>query len=104
MAFDQQLAQRVRDAIGPDPQVSEKEMFGGLAFLRNGSLFCGILGPKLMVKVGSERYQETLELPNVGPMDFSGKPMTGFVFVEPEGCRSEDAVKVWVERGLASIS
>lgn len=79
-------------------------MFGGLAFLLDGKMFCGIVRDQLMVRVGPERYQEALDRPHSGPMDFTGRPMNGYVFVAPAGCSTETAVRTWVERGAEFVS
>ena len=85
MPFDEGLAQRVREAVGTRPGVAERRMFGGLAFLLDGKMFVGISGSKLMARVGAERYQDALALPHVREMNFTGKPMKGYVYVEPPG-------------------
>jgi hypothetical protein len=79
-------------------EVTEKKMFGGLAFLRQGKMFCGIVRDQLVVRVGPEQYEEALAEAHVRPMDFTGRPMKGYVFVEPAGCCTEEAVRCWVER------
>jgi len=99
MAFDESLADRIRRAVGRRKGITEKKMFGGLAFLLDGKMFCGIVKDELMVRVGPERYEESLAMSNVRPMDFTGRPMKGYVFVEPGGCRSVEAVKTWTSRG-----
>jgi len=72
-------------------------MFGGVAFLLDGKMFCGIAKDDLMVRVGPERHGEALAKPNVRPMDFTGRPMKGYVFVALSGCRTKKAVQRWVE-------
>jgi len=74
-------------------------MFGGLAFLQRGKMFCGIVKDELMVRVGPERYEESLREAHVRPMDFTGRPMKGYVFVESAGCRTNKEVRTWVKRG-----
>lgn len=100
MAFDERLAQRVRTSLGARANITEKHMFGGLAFMLDGKMFCGILGEDLMVRVGAETYDQCLARPHVRPMDFTGKPMTGYVFVAPPGRRTAKALQRWIERGL----
>ena len=89
MAYDEKLADRIRQALGPDDDIEERKMFGGLAFLRAGRMFVGIADDDLMVRVGPDRYEESLGKPHVRPMDFTGRPMTGYVYVAPAGRRSE---------------
>jgi TfoX/Sxy family transcriptional regulator of competence genes len=97
MAYDEALADRIRDAIGPRKGVTEKKMFGGVAFLLDGKMFCGVTKDDLMVRVGPERYEASLAKAHVRPMDFTGRPMNGYVFVGPEGTRKIDAIRKWVE-------
>lgn len=99
MAYDEHLADRIRRALGTRPDVSEKKMFGGLAFLLDGKMFCGIVKDELMVRVGPDQYEASLDEVHVRPMDFTGRPMNGYIFVEPEGCQTEKAVGTWVELG-----
>ena len=68
-------------------QSTEKKMFGGIAFMLNGNMCCGVINDLLMARVGRDRYEASLALPHVRPMDFTGKPMTGYVYVEPGGYR-----------------
>jgi len=96
MAYDEGLAERVRHALGRRPGVSEKKMFGGLAFLAGGKMVCGVVKDELMVRVGPERYGDALRRAHVRPMDFTGRPMKGFVFVGAAACDTEEAVAQWV--------
>jgi len=104
MAYDETLADRTRRAVGPRADVTEKKMFGGLAFLLDGRMFCGILKDDLMVRVGPERYRAALAEAHVRPMDFTGRPMNGYVFVGPDGSRTEKAIKKWVDQGVAFVA
>ncbi len=104
MAYDQKLAERIRHALGGRKSVSEKKMFGGLAFLVGGKMLCGIVKDDLMVRVGPERYGEALRRPHVRPMDFTGRPMKGFVFVGPAACGTDEAVTAWVELGADFVA
>lgn len=96
MAFDEGLAQRVREALDGVASITERRMFGGLAFLVDGKMFVGVSGSKLMARVGGERYQDALSLPHVRKMDFTGKPMNGYVYVEPPGLAEDENLKAWV--------
>jgi TfoX/Sxy family transcriptional regulator of competence genes len=97
MPFDEGLAQRVREALGSRPLVAERKMFGGLAFLLDGKMFVGISGSKLMARVGAARYQDALALPHVREMNFTGKPMNGYVYIEPPG------LGVWAADALMPV-
>jgi TfoX/Sxy family transcriptional regulator of competence genes len=104
MPYHEALADRIRRVLGPRPDVSEKKMFGGLAFLRDGKMFCGIVRDELMVRVGPDRYEASLAKAHVRPMDFTGRPMNGYVFVAAPGCRTDTAVKKWVGLGDAFVA
>ena len=98
MAYDEALAERIRDRLREAPAVTEKKMFGGLAFMSRGHMFVGIAGDALMARVGPARYAEALMEPHAREMDFTGKPMKGYVFVDPPGFESDADVSQWVER------
>ena len=104
MAYDERLAKRIRCAVKIHPDITEKRMFGGLAFLKQGKMFCGVVKGELMVRVGPSVCVEFLKEAHVRPMDFTGRPMKGFVFVETAGCRTEKAVQCWVERGIEFLA
>jgi TfoX/Sxy family transcriptional regulator of competence genes len=104
MSYDEALAARVREAIVAIPQIDEKAMFGGVAFLLDGKMFAGIVNRSLMVRVGLEREAEALTQPHVRPMDFTGRPMRGYVFVDEEGCSSLEDVERWTALGMAFTS
>lgn len=103
MAYDEALAARIRTAIGKHPSISERKMFGGIAFLYRGHMFCGIAKSDLMARVGPESYEQVLRQRHVRPMDFTGKPLKGYVFVEAAGWRTPAAAAKWVERCLAFV-
>jgi TfoX/Sxy family transcriptional regulator of competence genes len=96
MAYDEGLAQRVREALGSRPFITERRMFGGLAFLLDGKMFVGISGSKLMARVGAERYQDALALPHVREMNFTGKAMKGYVYIDPPGLAEDNDLSAWV--------
>lgn len=98
MAFDRGLAERIRDLLLPSQGVTEKKMFGGLAFMLNGYMFVGILDDKLMARVGPNAYAAALQQPHVREMDFTGKPLKGYVYVAAAGIESDAALEQWVNR------
>lgn len=100
MAFDVTLATRIRSLLRGSYSVTEKKMFGGLAFMVNGHMCCGIVGKDLVIRTGPDASGEALRLPHSRPMDFTGRPMKGFVFVAPEGFQSDRDLKSWTQRGL----
>jgi TfoX/Sxy family transcriptional regulator of competence genes len=98
VAYDKDLADRIRallSAATAEP-VTERQMFGGLAFMLGGHMFCGVVKDTLMVRLGADAAGEALGQPHVRPMDFTGRPMKGMVFVEPDGLVGT-ALRQWVE-------
>ncbi len=100
MAFDEKLGARIRDLLAGHPDVAERKMFGGLCFLVRGRMCCGIVGSDLMVRVGPDDHERALARPHARPMDFTGRPMKGMVYVSPAGLRTASALGAWVERGI----
>jgi len=100
MAYDELLAIRMRAALGPTPGLVEKKMFGGIGFLLNGNMACGVHKNYLIVRVGPQKSTAALARPHVRPFDMTGRPMAGWVMVEPQGCATEPALKIWLEEGL----
>ena len=101
MPYNEELAARLRAAIGGQDGVTEKKMFGGIGFMVNGNMCCGVAKDDLMVRVGSDGYDDALAQPYARPMDLTGRPMKGFVFVRLARVREETALKEWVNRGVA---
>jgi len=101
MAYSEELADRVRSALGPDRRVTEIKMFGGLCLMVRGHMTCGVVGDELMLRVGPDLYPSTVKRRHARPMDFTGKPMPGMIYVGAEGCSTTHAVKGWVDRALA---
>lgn len=99
MAYDEELAERVRDALALREDLVERRMFGGLAFMIGGSMACGVLGDELIVRTGPEEYDRALAEPHTRAFDFTGRPMKGFVVVSPAGVESHAALTDWVEVG-----
>lgn len=96
MAFDPGLAERVREVPGQRPGISERRMFGGLAFLVDGKMFIGLNGSSLMARVGIERHDDALAMPHVRVMDFTGRVMRGYVYVDPPAIAEDEALRNWV--------
>lgn len=101
MPYDEMLAARIRTALGPLPELDEKKMFGGIGFLVNGNMACGVHKNDLIVRVGPARYEAALSCPHTRPFDMTGRPMTSWVMVEPQGCETEADLKAWIKQGLA---
>lgn len=96
MAYDEDLADRVRALLPGGEAVTERQMFGGLAFMLGGHMFCGVVKDTLMVRLGADGADRALARPHVRPMDFTGRPMKSMVFVEPGGLRGA-ALRQWVD-------
>ena len=99
MAYDEQVAQRIRHVLGGQPGLEEKKMFGGLAFMLNGHMCCGVMQDGIMVRVGPEGHDAAVSRPHASEMDFTGRPMRGMVTVKPAGFAAETALAEWVELG-----
>lgn len=104
MAYDEGLAERIRDALRGRQGVSERRMFGGIAFMLDGNMALGIVGESLMARVGPLRYADALALPHVRPMDFTGKPMKGYVYVDPPGIEEDAALENWITACSAFVA
>ena len=101
MPYNEDLARRVRAELGSKVELQEKKMFGGVGFLIGGNLACGVTGNNLIVRVGAENHSVALAKAHTRPFAMGGRPMTGWIEVEPDGCRSEEALKLWIKSGVA---
>lgn len=97
MAYDEGLAQRLRELFAGRPDIVEKKMFGGLAFMLAGNMCCGVLGETLMARIGPAQHDNALARPHTREMDFSGRSMKGFVYVDPAGFESDADLAAWVD-------
>ncbi len=100
MAYNEQLATRVRVVLKGLRSLAEKKMFGGLAYLSHGKMFAGILRDDLVVRVGPHGHEAALKQPHTRPMDFTGKPMKGYVYVNPNGTKTAAQLRAWLRKGL----
>lgn len=101
MPYDEGLAQRVREALIELPGLVEKKMFGGVGFMLQGNMACGVNRDDLIVRVGPARYEEALAESHTRPFDMTGRPMKGWVVVMPAGCASDADLERWVQQGVA---
>jgi TfoX/Sxy family transcriptional regulator of competence genes len=99
MAYDQALADRVRNVLSARAEVSERKMFGGIAFMVGGNMACGVLGEDLIVRLSKDESVDALGEEGVRPFDFTGKPMKGIVYVSPERTTTDEDLAEWVEAG-----
>lgn len=100
MAYDEELAGRVRALLGCRKEVTERRMFGGLAFLVNGHMACGVQGDCLVLRLGPEGAAAALRRRYARPMDFTGKPLASMVYIEAEGCRRDVDLRSWLRKAL----
>lgn len=103
MPFDEQLASRVRGLLQRRRGITEKKMFGGLAFLLHGNMIVGISRQVLIARIGADAYEDALQEEHVREFDFTGRPMRGWVVVDEPGLVHFDAVKDWTDRAYAFV-
>jgi TfoX/Sxy family transcriptional regulator of competence genes len=99
LVYNEQLQHKIQ-SWAKRKGLTEKKMFGGVAFMLNGNMCFGVVKDDLMVRVGPERHEKALSLPNARPMDFAHRPMKGFVFVDSKGWSKDATLKKWLEMGL----
>ena len=100
MPYDEALAERIRDTLADTPDVTEQKMFGGLAFMVRRHMVCGVVRDDLMLRLGTDAAAAALDRPHVRPMDFTGRPMSSMVYVEPAGTDGE-LLEDWVLAAVA---
>lgn len=105
-AIDEGLAQRVRESLfylADFADISERKMFGSLVFMINGHMTCGVGDEGLMLRVGADRYADALTLPHAKEMDFTGRPMKGFLYISWEGIEADEDLSRWLALSLSFI-
>ena len=100
MAYDEGLARRIRGLLGDMPDVVEKKMFGGVGFILAGNMACGVSGPDFIVRVGPAAGLQALGQPHTRPFDMTGRPMAGWIVVDPAGVADDTELAGWVQRGV----
>ena len=100
MAYDEKLAQRVREKLIAHPKVHEKKMMGGLTFMVDDKMCVGILQEDLMVRLDPAVHETALQKNGCREMDFTGKPMKGFLFINSEGTKSKKDLTYWIDLAL----
>ncbi len=101
MAYDEALADRMRSILKRRRGVEEKPMFGGLTFLVDGNMSCGVHKDEIMVRVGPDAHEASLARPHARPMDITGRPSKGMVFVGRKGFATEKQLRAWIDRGVS---
>jgi len=100
MAYSAKLAEQIRSRIGDHPGLTEREMFGGIAFLVSGNMAVGVSGNGLMVRVGKDDHDELIALSGARTFDMSSRPMRGWIIVDPEGTATDTQLEEWIQRGV----
>lgn len=100
MAYDESVAARVREVMKRRKGVGEQKLFGGIAFMLNGNMCCGVLGDELIVRLGNDGVLEALEEDHTRPFDFTGRVIKSMLYIEPNGFATEAALKGWAERAV----
>lgn len=103
MAYDEKLVGRIRDELLGMPGLTERKMFGGVCFAVNGHMACGVQKKDLVVRVGSDEHQRSLARKHTRPMDFTGKPMTGYIYVDVLGYKRKADLARWVSKGVEYV-
>jgi TfoX/Sxy family transcriptional regulator of competence genes len=103
MPYDESLADRVRAVVATRDGFSERKMFGGLCFMVHGNMFAGVVRDDLMLRVGKDAFDDALKRPGARPMDFTGRPMAGMVYVGPQGISSDEALQGWLDDALTFV-
>jgi TfoX/Sxy family transcriptional regulator of competence genes len=104
MAFNEALAARIRQRLARRKNVEERKMFGGVGFLLNGNLLVGVWKDSLSVRLGPDEGDEALKEPHVKEFDITGRPMKGWVLVEPKGVEGDDHLSSWIVRSVKFVS
>ena len=103
MAYNEKLADRMREKLMGLKKLEEKKMMGGLCFLYKAKMCCGIVKDELMVRVIESRYEEALSHPYCREMDFTGRPLKGFVYVSPDGFKKDNDLSYWLDMGIEYV-
>ena len=104
MPYDQKLAERVRGILSSRQEVSEKRMFGGLAFMFRDKMCCGVIKDMLVARIGPEQAEIALKKSHVSPMDFTGRPLKGYVYVDSFGIQNYSKLRFWVELSISFVT
>ena len=101
MAYNEILADRIRGVLAHRSDLTEKKMFGGLSFMLGGNMCCGIMKDDLVLRVYPDSYETALARPHARPMDFTGRPLKGMVYVGLEGYKTDEELKGWRDQALS---
>jgi len=101
MAYDERLADRIRAALPDRADVTERKMFGGIAYMVGGNMACGIMADALMARIGADATAAALEEPHTRPAEMGERTMKGYVLVDPAGITDDESLQRWVDRCVA---
>jgi TfoX/Sxy family transcriptional regulator of competence genes len=104
VAYNEELARRVRAALADRTDVEEKKMFGGVSFMVGGQMCCGVLKNDLVVRVEPADFDDLVAQPHVRPFDFTGRPTQGMVYVDSRGLADAEVLRTWVQRGTGYVA
>ena len=99
MAFDDALAERIRKRLGRRKSLTEKKMFGGIGFILGGNVACGVHEKEMIVRVAPGETGTLLREPHTRRFDLTGRPMNGWILVEPSGLTTDGALDKWIDVG-----
>src|SRR5438105_1262029 len=103
MAFNEALAERIRQRVARRKNVEEKKMFGGIGFLLNGNMLVGVWKDSLIARLGEEQADDALKEPFVKEFDITGRPMKGWVLVAPEGTEDDERISDWIQQAVKFV-
>lgn len=104
MAFDETLSQRVRSLLIGRAGYAERKMFGGIAFMLDSKMCCGVLNDELVARVSAADYAAALKQPQVRPMDFTGRPMKGYLYIAAAAIADDGSLAMWVDRCVSFVT
>lgn len=104
MAYDEKLADRIRKVLDKRKALTERKMFGGIAFMLRGNMCCGVLNDELILRLGPEKAERALNNPHTRQFDITGRPMKGLVIVTPRGHKTDNALRKWVRQAAGFAS
>jgi len=103
MPYDEKLAERIRKIVAGQPGFVEKKMFGALVFMLGGHMCFGVGDGELMIRVGKEQYERILAMKHAREMDFTGKPLRGFIYVSASGLKTQAQIKKWIRYAVVFV-
>jgi TfoX/Sxy family transcriptional regulator of competence genes len=103
MAYDESLAGRIREALSRSKGIVEKKMFGGVGFMLHGNMLVGVWKDSLIARIGPNAYAEARHESHVREFDITGRPMKGWVMVEPDGLDEDASLQMWIERAIQYV-